>query len=202
MIGNNQKVSALEVDTMDSVTSIFLVDIDGVACDHVKGICEMVNRAYDQSFQVEDVTAWDYDFGPINFIEAVNKYFSNQNFLLNLEVYDGFNEFIEQLKNMMIVKFATSRSEPKEATRIWVNKNIGQFEVYFVKDKTKIEFDFLLEDYPLNAIAAAEKGKTSFVINRPWNNSDKIKKKLDQYNQIYFVKSYDDVLQQLRLITK
>ena len=187
---------------MDSATSIFLIDIDGVACDHVKGICEMVNRVYDQSFQAEDVTAWDYDFGPITFIEAVNKYFSNQNFLLNLEVYDGFNEFIEQLKKMMNVKFATSRSEPKEATRMWVNRNIGQFEVYFLQDKTKIEFDFLLEDYPLNAIAAAEKGRTCFVIKRPWNTSDKIKKNLDQYNQIYFVNSYNDILKRLKVIVR
>jgi 5'(3')-deoxyribonucleotidase len=180
--------------------SIFLIDIDGVACDHVQGICAMINQEYDQNFQVEDVTAWNYDFGPITFIEAVNKYFPDQNFLLNLKVYDGFNEFIDQLKTKMIVKFATSRTEPKELTRLWINRNFGEFKVHFVHDKTKIEFDFLLEDYPLNAKEAAEKGRTSFVIKRPWNNSDEIKKELDQYSQIYFVNSYNDILKRLKII--
>ena len=185
---------------MGLTRSIFLIDIDGVACDHVQGICAMINKDYDQNFKVEDVTAWNYDFGPITFIEAVKKYFPNQNFLLTLKVYDGFNEFIDQLKSLLIVKFATSRKESKESTRMWINRNFGEFEVHFVHDKTKIYFDFLLEDYPVNAKEAAKKGRTCFVINRPWNNSDEIKKELDQYSQIYFVNSYNDILKWLRVI--
>ena len=53
---------------MAESTPIFVVDIDGVACEHAKAICEWVSREYNIAVTVDDVTSWDPDFGPITFV--------------------------------------------------------------------------------------------------------------------------------------
>ena len=56
---------------------VLIIDIDGVACDHAKGICHAVNKDFGLNSKPDDVTTWDYNFGPITFVEAVEKFFEN-----------------------------------------------------------------------------------------------------------------------------
>jgi len=97
---------------------IFVVDIDGVACEHAKAICKWVSREYNIVVTVDDVTSWDPDFGPITFVKAVNNCYPNEEFILKMEVTPGFDSFLKQLSQKVIVKFATARKKyAHEATR-------------------------------------------------------------------------------------
>ena len=174
---------------------IFIVDIDGVACDHAKAICEWVSREYNISVTVDDVTSWDPDFGPITFVEAVNACYPDEKFILKMEATPGFDSFLKQLSQNVIVKFATARKKyAHEATRLWVNKNFGEFETFFVKSKSELICDFIADDSFDEVIKAANFGKTSFLFSRPWNNNEKTKNSIAKLSNCYFVRSFNEII--------
>ncbi len=174
---------------------IFVVDIDGVACEHAKAICEWVSREYNIAVTVDDVTSWDPDFGPITFVKAVNTCYPNEEFILKMEVTPGFDSFLKQLSQKVIVKFATARKKyAHEATRLWVNKNFGEFETFFVKSKAELSCDFIVDDYLGEVIEAANTGKTSFLFSRPWNNNENTKNTIVKLSSGHFVRSFDEII--------
>ena len=174
---------------------IFLIDIDGVACAHAKAVCKWVYENYKIDSKVEDVTTWDHNFGPISFIDAVKKCYSNEEFILNMEVTDGFHEFVEKITRIKRVKFASTRETSHDATCLWVKRNFGEdFEVVFVKRKIEINFDYLIDDYPDEVISAAKKGKTSFLLSQPWNNNENTKTLLKNLKHAYFVENFSQIL--------
>ena len=174
---------------------IFVVDIDGVACEHAKAICEWVSHEYNIAVTVDDVTSWDPNFGPITFVKAVNTCYPNEKFILKMEVTPGFDSFLKQLLQKAIVKFATARKKyAHEATRLWVNKNFGEFETFFVKSKAELSCDFIVDDYLGEVIEAANTGKTSFLFSRPWNNNENTKNTIVKLSSCHFVSSFDEII--------
>ena len=173
---------------------IFLIDIDGVACAHAKAICKWINKEYKINSKVEDIITWDYNFGPITFVKAVEICYPNENFIVNMEVTPGFFEFLESIKNQMIVNFVTTRKYSYNATRSWINNNFGKFDIHFVNNKTQIDFDYIVDDCLYEIISVANKGKSCFLINRPWNNNETTKNELRKYNQVYFVETFKDII--------
>jgi len=179
---------------MNESKPIFVVDIDGVACEHAKAICEWVSQEYDIAVTVEDVTSWDHDFGPITFVEAVNMCYPNEEFILQMNVTPGFDAFLKQLSQMMIVKFASGRKHGHDATRSWVKENFGEFETVFVKRKAELGCDFIVDDYLGEVIEAAKLGKTCFLFSRPWNNNENTKNTIIGLSRVYFVESFNEII--------
>ena len=97
-----------------------LIDIDGVACEHAEAICDRVNIDFRLNSKVEDVTTWDHDFGPITFKQAVDKYYQETNFVLNMEITPGFQSFLNEIKDIVKVKFATRRKHSKDESEKWI----------------------------------------------------------------------------------
>lgn len=178
----------------NSSLKTFIVDIDGVACEHAKAICKWVNEQYGLNSKVEDVTTWDHDFGPISFVKAVEVCYPNEEFILGLEVTPGFLDFMERIKTMVSVKFVSSRKYSHKASRLWIAKNFGEIETVFVQSKKDIFFDYLLDDNPEEVIEAAMQGLTSFLFNRPWNNNQKVKTELAKHECAHFVDSFAEVI--------
>ena len=87
----------------------FLIDIDGVACDHAKGMCERVNVEFGLTSRFDDVTSYDHDFGPITFVEAVRNYYPDAEFVKGLAVHEGFIDFLRSVESHVAVEFATNR---------------------------------------------------------------------------------------------
>lgn len=179
---------------MREKAGIFLIDIDGVACEHAKAICEWISDEYGIKSKVEDVTTWDHDFGPISFCDAVEKLYPNENFILNMEVAPGFGEFLKHISKMMDVRFASARKYSHRATRLWIEKNFGEYKTVFVRSKTDVEFKYLLEDNLDEAQASADRGKTCFLLRRPWNDNPSTMKVVRNVRQVYFVESFTEII--------
>lgn len=186
---------------MRSQPSIFLIDIDGVACEHAKAICNWVAKEYVIESTEEDVTTWDYDFGPISFVEAVRKCYPDADFILGIEVTPGFPEFVESLAKVMTAKFASARPEcAHSATRQWIRENFEtEFEVIFAKEKANLHFDYLVDDCPDEIVTAAAKGRTCFLFDRPWNRSEEIRANLSKVKGVHVANSFDDIANVLNI---
>lgn len=173
---------------------IFVVDIDGIACDHAKAVCAWVNNMFGTDATVRDIIDWDHDFGPISFVEAVDQTYTDDQFVLEMEVTTGFREFLVKLSTLMNVKFATSRKQySHNATRRWINDNFGDFEVNFVKRKTDIAFHYLLDDSYKEVISAANAGRVSFLLSKPWNDNDEILRSIESTRNAHFIESLEAI---------
>lgn len=173
---------------------VFLIDIDGVACEHAKAICTQVNKEFSLCSKEEDVKTWDHSFGPITFLECVEKYYPDAKFIMAMEVTPGFYDFLEKVKSKkIIVKFASARKCNLETTKEWVKNNFGNYELIFVKSKADLDFDYLIDDHPNEVIEAAKKGK-AFLFAKPWNNNAETKNKLKNIQNAFFVDNFSDVI--------
>jgi 5'(3')-deoxyribonucleotidase len=171
-----------------------LVDIDGVACLHAKAICNWVNITYGTKVKYEDVKSWNHDFGKVTFPEAVDICYPDRDFILNMEVTPDFLKFIASMGKIMMIKFASSRKKYcHDATTEWVKNKLGNYEIIFTNIKANIPFDYLIDDYHEECIRAANKGKSVFMINRPWNDSEEIKQEIKKYTAIQIMYSFDDI---------
>lgn len=170
-----------------------LVDIDGVACSHAIAICNWINNKYGTNYKYEDVKSWNHDFGKVIFPEAVEICYPDRDFILNMEVTPGFLEFIARMEKNVMIKFASSRKEYcHDSTVEWIKNKIGNYEVMFTK-KADIPFDYLIDDFHEECIRSANGGKSVFMINRPWNNSEEIRKEIKKYPTIEIMYSFEDI---------
>jgi 5'(3')-deoxyribonucleotidase len=178
---------------------ILLVDIDGVACSHAEAICNMVNITYGTNAKYEDVKSWNHDFGPVDFPKAVKEFYTDKDFILNMEVTPDFHKFIASMERIMMIKFASSRKNYcHDATTEWVKNKIGNYEIIFTNIKANIPFDYLIDDYHEECIKAANKGKTVFMINRPWNDSVEIRQEIKKHPTIQIMYSFKDIEHSLK----
>ena len=182
---------------MQSDSKVFLIDIDGVMCNHAEAICSWVNKQYSFNSEVKDITTYDHDFGGITFCEAVDACYPNKDFILTMEVYEGFLDFLNNIKKEFTVKFASARKHSHDSTRLWVQNKIGDYDVTFVKNKSEIECDYLIEDYHKEALEAVKSGHICFLIKRPWNNTATVKKEILTNGNIHHVDSFEDILMHL-----
>jgi len=175
---------------------IFLIDIDGVACEHARSICNWVNEKYNINSKVTDIIEWDYNFGPITFVQAVKKCYSDKNFILNMKVTRGFKYFLTQTSKRMEIIFASSREDcARESTILWIKKKFGNYKVEFVKRKYYLEGDYLLDDCGEEVLHAAKRGKFQkcFLIRRPWNI--RVKDRISHIHNIYLIKNFREILE-------
>ena len=182
---------------MHEESKTFLIDIDGVACEHAKAICDWVNRTYKTNSQVEDVTTWNHDFGPITFVQAVEVCYPQRDFILNMEVTAGFREFLQAIRTMFITRFVTKRKYSHDATRTWVRKHFGVFDTYFVESKEQVGFDYLIDDSIEDIVRVASVGGSGgrkyFLLKRPWNDSRSARRRLRGQKGVHFVKAFAGV---------
>lgn len=174
----------------------FAIDIDGVACEHAKAICEYVSTRYAVGCSKEDVIDWDFDFGPITFVQAVKEAYPNAEFILGMEVSKKFKSFLSELRKRMGVVFATRRMEVcHEATREWVAKNCGEFEVVFVGHKGRVDAAFLIDDNLEDLLRFLESGGTGFLLKQPWNDKREICEKVNSLPRCFLVTSFQEVIE-------
>jgi len=188
----------------DKPKKIFCIDIDGVACEHAKAICERINKEYNLNAEVSEINCWDYNFGPISFIQAVNQYYQDDNFISQMEVTPGFTNFLQNITKKFEVIFVTTRGSACEtATKKWIKKQFGyEYKVVFINKKEAIEFEFefIIDDSPQEIKSLAEKGKICFLFSRPWNTKEQ--KKLKQNKNIYIVEIFEKILKILKNMEK
>jgi 5'(3')-deoxyribonucleotidase len=172
---------------------VCVADIDGVACAHAKAICQQVNKEFSICAKEEDIKTWDHSFGKITFIEAVNKYYPDIKFIMEMEVTKGFLDFLENIKKKGVkVIFASARKHNQGVTEEWVKNNFGQQKVFFIKNKAELDFDYLVDDNPDEVIEASKKGM-AFLLAKPWNNNEEIKNRLKNIKNSIFVNDFTEI---------
>lgn len=179
---------------MNAPERVIVLDIDGVACEHAKAICEWVAQEHGVTSTVADVTTWDHDFGPVTFVQAVETCYTDREFILKMEVTPGFHAFLNDLSHMARVVFASGRKQGRDATRLWVQRNFGEFETFFVKRKAELTCNCIVDDYLPEVASGAQAGKTCFLFKRPWNDNDETKAAIRQLKRAHFVESFDEIL--------
>lgn len=111
-----------------------------------------------------------------------------------MDVSFGFNEFIKKVEKIMLIKFASSRKKYcHDSTEEWIKQRIGNYETIFIDEKSKIAFDYLIDDYHVECIKAAVKGGIVFMIDRPWNNSADIREKIKHIANIKIADSFKEI---------
>ena len=126
--------------------------------------------------------------------QAVETCYQDGEFILKMEVTPGFHVFLNKLSHIAKVVFASGRKHGQDVTRLWVRKNFGEFETFFVKRKADLQCSYMVDDYLPEVENGVQKGKTCFLFKRPWNDNDKTKAAIRQLCRAYFVESFDEIL--------
>lgn len=173
---------------------IFLINIDGVACDHVTAICGWVNKTFDLQYTPKLIRTPEHDFGPISFQEAVETCFQNDDFVLSLKPYNGVQDFIKTISEISTVKFMTTRKYAHKSTEKWVLKHFGDLEVLFTENMPELEFSYMIDESAYAVCRYAAQKRPCFLMERPWNIDKDTITKIKKTKFAYAVKSYEDVI--------
>ena len=169
------------------------VDIDSVLCELTAPLMWRVNNKYGTNLTRDDIKEWNWKFdlngyhidGYSEIKEALDDYF----FALNLPAIDGGKEmldFREFLGDEILL--ITSRNKSRApATKEWVKRNIGNYEIKFTEgDKNGYDVDVLIDDAPHHTMDFAKKGKFTILFDQPWNQGV-------EHPNILRIKSWDDL---------
>jgi 5'(3')-deoxyribonucleotidase len=178
-----------------------VIDIDGVACAHADAICKRINDDYGIHVSSDDVVSWDHDFGPITFIEAVEKYYPRDGFVLSMSPTIGFDVLLQNVEPFSTVTFATARIHAKQDTVEWIRKSFGQFyPVEFVKTKSSLKTDVVIDDSEKEVITAAARGLSAILLTQPWNDHASVDSLLSSQKSAWRARGFADVSRRLRII--
>lgn len=169
-----------------------VLDIDGVVCNHAKSICEWVNVQFGVCSQIDDIKEYNHDFGCTTFFKAVEECYPKGDFILKMEPYHDAKAFIENIKEDVTIEFASARKHSHQATMQWIRKHFGDYKISFVQKKAELTSDFLIDDYPQEAVDASKKGIRSFIIQRPWNESFSLS--MPQGQNLHYIRNFCDTL--------
>lgn len=175
------------------------VDIDGVACAHAHAICTQVNKDFGLSSSANDVLSWDHDFGPMTFVEAVQKYYPVDGFVLNMKPTPGFKDFLEEITPFSIVTFATTRNHANIDTVAWVKMHFGDaYDLEFVPSKSVLDAHVVIDDNIKEIASVAERGTTAILYTQPWNDNQKTDEILRDFVRARRVRSFQELTAILR----
>ena len=142
-------------------------------CDDVLFMCnqtavELLNKEHSLNFKLSDITRW----GPLgNALDDRLEYFKDPEFVENLPLYPGAQEFVHELAKKAEVIIATN--VPPECAGARVNAIIRNFpeikpsNILIGGRKDLLSADMMLDDAPQNLAAANVEYPVLF--RQPWN---------------------------------
>ena len=152
------------------------LDVDGVLADTIRSWLRLCNIRFGMNLTYDQIDHWNFwkDVG-INqddFEGLFNQAWYDWRVLPPTE--DKIAAKVELLKNIGEVDIVTGRTpDTMEYVEKWLAmQKINCNKIVVVEpDKTKghLDYDVFIDDSPLNAIDATERGKTALVYDQPWN---------------------------------
>jgi len=182
------------------------IDLDDVVFEFVNTLIKNYRIKHSKNINYEDV--FTYHFSKVfnhtdeNMNKIIDNIFDNEK-IRNMDLCDNAYESIKELSEENNLYFITSRFNNIEATLESLDKNFrGLYsETIFSsnpyvktpgKSKGEIceeyKIDFMIEDSKEHAIDCAERGTTTFLLEKPWN------KEHTKHNNIIKVKNWKEVL--------
>jgi len=177
---------------MNSKQTTFVVDLDGVLRDIFSQMIKLYNNEFGESLKPEDVKVYDVE---TSFPKAHAAYGSSYHyffekhadyvFLLS-QPMEGAVEAMKRLKEYGKIVIATI--QPTTHNKIlalkWLDKcGVLYDEIRFVDNKTGIDCDYFIEDYPKNMEGA---GGLKVLIDAPYNQG------VDEVNN-WFIYRYESL---------
>lgn len=175
------------------------LDIDGVLCDHVAGLCERIRERYHIDLRPEMVTEWDLDFGPSSVAEELRSAYMDRHFVLSLPPMEGAQAAVSAILETdgLAVTAVTSRPlQAKPATDDWLAAYFPSLDALYASRKEDMPLDILVDDFPLFVERFAAAGRRAVLFSQPWNQRDE--DHLRSLPGITVARDWDDAV---RLIT-
>jgi len=151
------------------------LDIDGVLCDHVAGLCEWIKHKYDISLKPDMVTEWDLNFGPSSVARELEIAYCDDAFVKSLPTLDGAQAAVTSLSSLSGVTLCavTSRDPATQScTRQWLDVHFASLPLVYSKTKADVSLNVLVDDYPPLIKQCVDAGVTGILLVRPWNVAD------------------------------
>jgi len=151
------------------------LDIDGVLCDHVAGLCERIRGRYHIHLRPEMITEWDLDFGPSSIAEELRSAYGDRDFVLSLPPVRGAQAAVSAILQTdgLTVAAVTSRPvEAKPATDAWLATYFPALDIFYTSKKETAPLDLLVDDFPLFVERFAAAGRKAILFSQPWNRQD------------------------------
>lgn len=181
---------------MTSAILTALLDVDGVLADFPSGALRWLNgRAVGPgAFTIEQITQHDIlkAFDLEHEQDAFDVWCSDTDMCRHLDVYEGAQAFVEELKSFADVVIVTASYGAvrgwESARRAWLLEHFGisKRDVVFAKRKELVAGNFLLDDKLRNIDAwrnAWGHQGQAVVFDRPWNQGIQFR-----------VRTYDEAL--------
>lgn len=171
------------------MNKIALVDIDDTLADTQLKILEYVNQYSEQKYLFDGITREFREGGVEEYENLVRNFLKQPELIYQVNIYPSALESIQKLYENYRVHIASSRREPlHKTTEQWLknhglldyvekihsrfsNQKGGDFKVAAAKTAgASIAFDDTLDV----AEALAKSGVTTYLIDKPWNQSPKL----------------------------
>lgn len=152
------------------------LDVDGVLADTIRSWLKLCNERFGLNLLYEQIDHWNFwkDVGITqqDFEKLFNEAWSDWKSMPPTE--DKLSAKVEFLKGFGEVDIVTGRSlDTMGYVKRWLNMHrIKSNRIVLVEPdeaKGSLDYDVFIDDSPLNAVDAAERGKTALIYDQPWN---------------------------------
>jgi 5'(3')-deoxyribonucleotidase len=157
------------------------IDVDGVLRDNLQIMVDLYNEHFNENKEVSDIKDFrtEITFPKIESETGVSSshwFFQmhSDEIFLNAEPFEYVKEDIKRLSkfaNIIIITYQKSINNKKQ-TLDWLEKNEIEYDgIVFIKDKTKLICDYLIDDNDWNFIGS--NAKHGILIDAPYNENKK-----------------------------
>lgn len=158
------------------------IDVDGVLAEQVMPVLRRVYPTGD-GMGKEEILAWNQPLRgtPLNIKDEIEKNLGEEDFVLAMEPLPGAVAGVQRLSEMGCrITIATARLPNTSAwTKAWLKRHSIPFDTFLStagKDKSSVEADLMVDDYPGNLEAFAKNGGVPVLFDQPWNRQSSIRK--------------------------
>lgn len=165
----------MQMDTSEHSTIRVGLDVDGVLCDHVAGLCQRIRDTYGIALAPDMITEWDLDFGPNSIVKELELAYERPAFLLALPPVEGAPRAVWCLARRRRLELVAVTSRPpgtREATRTWLQRHFPALALTHSSRKEDLPIDVLVDDFPTFVTRFAARGKLGVLFSRPWNAAE------------------------------
>jgi len=172
------------------------VDIDGVLCDHVRGLSKWIAARYGIRVPKEAVTEWDFPFGPSSISRALDEAYRDEKFVLSLPPVQGADGAVNRLRRKHALLALTSRPKYLQgSTAQWLTHHFGSlYHLHVGTDKSLPNIDVLIDDYLGSVTLFAERRGSAILFDQPWNRRGQVFASQPGQYQVVRCRGWKDVL--------
>jgi len=184
----------------------FLLDVDGILADFVQAAVKVMSDISGKTIMTDDVKQWEVTevLESHEMREFCKQAFCSAGFCSSLEIYDGAQAAVEEIRKYCDLYFVTA---PMHKNPTWMPERVKWLQTHFgvdpnhvcfVYDKFIVEGDIMLDDSSRNLIGWKDHhnpDRVALFWNRPYNLTEP-----DQ--GLIRVDSWDKVFEHVRKIAK